>query len=59
MIGNDDVRKILEVALLLIDKAKDETQNAQSIRKLRDALAPALQFLEDHPGPPPVPDADP
>lgn len=54
MIGNDDVRKILEVAATLIERTKPETQSAASIRRLLDTLPNAIQFLEEHPGPPPV-----
>lgn len=54
MIGNSDLRKVLEVAMVLIDQAKPETQTTNSIRKVRDALPVAIQFLSDHPGPPPT-----
>jgi len=51
-IGNDDLRKALEVALVLVEQSKQETQESAAIKRVVREIGPALQFLEDHPGPP-------
>ena len=52
-IGNDDIRKVLEVAVVLIDRSKTDTQNHQSIKNLKETIGPAIQFLSGNPGSPP------
>jgi hypothetical protein len=52
-IGNNDIRKVLEVAVVLIDRAKTDTQNHQTIKNLKETLGPAIQFLAGNPGSPP------
>ena len=54
-IGNDDIRKVLEVAVVLIDRAKTDTQTHQTIKDLKEALGNAIPFLAGNPGSPPGP----
>ena len=52
-IGNDDIRKVLEVAQVLIDRGKADNHGKQPIKDLKEALGPAIAFLAGNPGSPP------
>jgi hypothetical protein len=52
-IGNDDIRKVLEVALVLIGRAKTDTSNSRIIKDLVEQLNRAISLLEGTPGSPP------
>jgi hypothetical protein len=52
-IGNDDIRKVLEVALVLIDRAKTDTRNNQVIKDLKEEINRAIPLLAGNPGSPP------
>ena len=52
-IGNNDIRKVLEVALVLISRAKSDTSGSRIIKDLVEQLNRAIALLEGTPGSPP------
>ena len=52
-VGNNDIRKLLQVFEELITRAPQPTQDLGQIKRILRETGPAIAFLEDHPGGPP------
>ncbi len=52
MTGNDDLKNFLQVALLLIENSPPETQEQELIKRLKEEIYAAIQWLGARPGPP-------